>query len=51
MRKTIVKIFCDKCGIEIPGNPVKITPHYIQRNSGEELEEGRNELPIWMEKM
>lgn len=51
MRKTIVQVFCDKCGMEIPGNPVRITPHYIQKNSDEELEKGRNVLPAWMKRL
>lgn len=52
MRKKIEKIMCDRCGMEITGNPVRITPHYIKRNPDEEeLEEGRNEIPLWMECM
>lgn len=53
MRKKIVKIICDRCGKEITGDPVRITPHYIQMDpkEQEELQEGRNELPVWMERM
>ncbi len=36
MRKKIEKIMCDRCGMEITGNPVRITPHYIKRNPDEE---------------
>lgn len=53
MRKVIEKIICDRCGMEITGDPVRITPHYVKRkpDEQEELEEGRNEIPVWMERM
>lgn len=53
MRKTIVKIICDRCGLEITGDPVRITPHFTKRNpdGSDEFQEGRNELPLWIERM
>lgn len=50
MRKVFEKIVCDRCGIEITGDPVRINPHYVHRKgtgnagSGEEI----NESPLWM---
>ena len=50
MRKVFEKFVCDRCGMEITGDPVKFTPHYVHRKgtgnagSGEEI----NESPHWM---
>lgn len=50
MRKVIEKVICYRCGMEITGDPVKITPHCVHRKgtenegSGEEI----NENPLWM---
>lgn len=50
MRKVIEKIMCDRCGMEIIGNPVRITPHYVHRKGAEYKgsEEEINESPLWM---
>lgn len=52
MRETIVKIICDRCGLVITGDPVKITPHFIQRNTEEpyDWDKERN-VPEWMKRM
>lgn len=52
MRKTVVKIICDRCGLEITGDPVKITPHIVQRNTDQpyDWEKERNP-PEWMKRM
>lgn len=52
MRLKIEKIICDRCGREITEDPIRITPHYVARDSkSREVEEGRNELPYWRQRL
>lgn len=53
MREITEKIFCDRCNTEITGLPIRIVPSYGIRNDSKasnELEEGRNEKPFWVER-
>lgn len=38
---------CDRCRLEITGDPVRITPHFMKRRS----EEGFKKVPLWMERL
>lgn len=52
MRKTVVKIICDRCGLEITGDPVKITPHFTQLNNEKPYDwEKERIVPEWMQRM
>lgn len=54
MKRVIETITCDRCGKEITNDPVRIVPHHVPRKSKseeDELDEGRNELPLWIERM
>lgn len=52
MRKMVEKIICDRCGEEITGAPIRMSPRYVGNDESDSgLEEGRNELPIWIERM
>lgn len=51
MRETIVKIICDRCGLVTKGDPVKIIPSVVKRDTGEPYNEQEIHLPEWMEKM
>lgn len=52
MRKTVVKIICDRCGLEITGDPVKITPHIVQRNTDQSYDwEKERNPPEWIKRM
>lgn len=45
MRKMVEKILCDRCGEEITGVPIRISPHYARDD------EFDNELPLWIERI
>lgn len=52
MRRTIVKIICDRCGLDITGDPVRITPHLVRRNTDQPYDcETDIVPPEWMKKM
>lgn len=52
MRKTVVKIICDRCGLEITGDPVRITPCLVKRNTGEPYDWEKDIVPPeWMKRM
>lgn len=51
MRETIVKIICDRCGLEVKGDPVKIIPSVVKRDTGESYNEQEIHSPEWIKKM
>lgn len=51
MRKMVEQVLCDRCGREIQGCSVRMSLHYSGGEADSGLMEGRNELPLWVERM
>lgn len=46
-----IMISCDRCGKEITGYPVKITPEHVGRENEELQPDNGEQLPEWAEKI